>query len=143
MCALGLTLNFSGLRDVLNGVGILGVITESTAFLAQPVSAIMIFSVGYNFSLDSRSRGTIFKISTIHFCLFAMFGLIIQAGLFLLPNVEPITRWSILIYTTLPASFLAPGMGRSDEDRTMASGVCSILTLACLIVFCIVAIMVA
>lgn len=143
MCALGLTLNFSGLRDALQSIGILGIITESTGFLAQPVSAIMIFSVGYNFSLDSGNRSTIFKISAIHFAMFALFGLLIQAGLFLLPNVEPITRWSILMYTTLPASYLAPGMGRSDEDRTVASGVCSILTVACLLVFCGIAIAVA
>ena len=143
MCALGLTLNLSGLRDALQNIGVLGIITESTGFLAQPVSAIMIFSVGYNFSLDSGSRGTIIKISTIHFCLFALSGLLIQAGLFLLPSIEPITRWSILLYTTLPASYLAPGMGRTDEDRTMASGVCSILTIVSLLIFCVIAIAVA
>ena len=143
MCALGLTLNFTGLRDAMENVGILSVITESTGFLAQPVSAIMIFSVGYNFSLDATSRGTIFKISAIHFAMFALFGLLIQAGLFLLPNVEPITRWSVLLYTTLPASYLAPGMGRTDEDCTIASGVCSILTVVSLLIFCGIAIAIA
>lgn len=143
MCALGLTMNFSGLRDALQDIGVLGIVTESTGFLAQPVSALMIFSVGYNFSLDSGNRGKIFKISTIHFCLFALFGLLIQAGLFLLPDVEPITRWSVLMYTTLPASYLAPNLGRTEEDRTMASGVCSILTIVSLIVFCVIAIAVA
>ena len=140
MCALGLFMNFSGLRDALQDIGVLGIITESTGFLAQPVSALMIFSVGYNFSLDSGNRSKIFKISTIHFCLFALFGLLIQAGLFLLPDIEPITRWSVLMYTTLPASYLAPNLGRTSEDRTMASGVCSILTIVSLAVFCIIAI---
>ena len=143
MCALGLALNFSGARNVLADVGVLGIITETTGFLAQPVSAMMIFSVGYNFSLDSGNRSTIFKISTIHFIMFALFGLIIQAGLFFLPGIEPITRWSILLYTTLPASFLAPGMGRTDADRTIASGVCSILTIVSLLIFCVIAIAVA
>lgn len=143
MCALGLTLNFTGLRDSMDNVGILSIITESTGFLAQPVSAIMIFSVGYTFSLDATSRSTIFKISAIHFTMFALFGLLIQAGLFLLTNVEPITRWSVLLYTTLPASYLAPGMGRTDEDCTIASGVCSILTVVSLLIFCCIAIAIA
>lgn len=143
MCALGLTMNFSGLRDALQNIGILDIITESTGFLAQPVSAIMIFSVGYNFSLDSGKRGKIFKISAIHFTMFALFGLLIQAGLFLLPGIEPITRWSVLMYTTLPASYLAPNLGRTEDDRTMASGVCSILTVISLIVFCGIAIAVS
>lgn len=143
MCALGLTMNFSGLRDAMDSFGILGIITETTGFLAQPVSALMIFSVGYNFSLDSGNRGKILKISAIHFCLFAISGLIIQAGLFLLPGIEPITRWSVLMYTTLPASYLAPNLGRTDEDRTVASGVCSILTVVSLLIFCCIAIAVA
>lgn len=143
MCLTGLTLNLTGLGRWLDSVGIGGIITESTGFLAQPVSAMMIFSVGYNFSLDRSSRGAIFRISGIHFAMFAVFGLLIQAGLFLLPNVEPITRWAVLLYTALPASYLAPGLGRNEEDHTIASGVCSVLTVVSLIVFCIIAVLAA
>ena len=60
-----------------------------------------------------------------------------------LPGIEPITRWSVLMYTTLPASYLAPNLGRTDEDRTVASGVCSILTVVSLLIFCGIAIAVA
>lgn len=140
---LGLGLNFSGAADWLNAVGIGGIITETTTFLASPVSAVMLFSVGYDFSMDRESRGTIFKLSAIHFCLFAAFCLIIQAALLLVPNVEPETRWAILLYCSLPGSYLAPGMGRREEDSKVASGVCSLLTVSCLIVFCFIAAMVA
>ena len=53
------------------------------------------------------------------------------------------TRWAILLYTTLPASYLAPSLGRKQEDYTMASGVCSVLTIPALIVFCIIAVIVS
>lgn len=139
MSALGLTLNLSGIGAWLDTVGIGGVITESTGFLAQPVSAMMIFSVGYNFSLAKESRAAIFKISAIHFVWFAVSGLIIQAALFLIPDVDPLTRWVILMYSTLPASYLAPTLGRSEEDFTVASGVCSVLTVVSLMVFCVMA----
>ncbi len=143
MCALGLTLNLSGARDWLDGIGVLGVITESTSFLTGPVSALMIFSVGYNFSLEKGSRTAIFRISAIHFVMYALFCGIIQLALFLVPNVDSLTRWVILLYCFLPASYLAPGLGRSEEDYTVASGVCSVLTVTCLIVFCIMAVLVA
>ena len=122
-----------------DGVGIGGVITACTGFLAQPVSAAIIFSVGYNFSLDKGSRGAVFRLSAFHFGVFAVFCLLIQGALFLVPGVDALTRWTILLYCALPASYLAPGLGRSGEDYTVASGVCSVLTALCLVIFCCIA----
>lgn len=139
MSALGLTLNISGIGTWLDSVGIGSVITECTGFLGQPISALMIFAVGYNFSLEKGSRTVIFKISLGHFLYFALWGLVIQGILCLIPNVDSLTRWAALMYCTLPASYLAPTLGRSQEDFTMASGVCSLLTIPALAVFCIMA----
>ncbi len=143
MSVLGLGLNISGIGRFLDGIGIGGIITDTTAFLSQPVSAMMIFSVGYNFSLSSGNRREIFRICRIHFITMAIIGLIVQLGLFLIPNVEPETRWSILMYSTLPASYLAPSLGRNEEEFTMASGVCSVLTVVSLLIFCCIAAIVA
>ena len=143
MSALGLTLNISGIGTWLDSLGIRAVITESTGFLGQPISALMIFAVGCNFSLEKGSRSAIFRISAGHFLYFALWGLVIQGILFLIPNVDAMTRWAILLYTTLPASYLAPTLGRTQEDYTMASGVCSLLTIPALAVFCIMAVFVS
>lgn len=143
MSLLGLALNLSGAGEWLDAVGIGAVVTETTSFLAQPVSAAMLFSVGYNFSLSRENRGPIFQISAIHFTMQLIFCGIIQAALLLVPNVDAATRWAILMYCTLPASYLSPGLGRSEEDYTVASGVCSILTVVCLVVFCGIAVAVA
>ena len=143
MSMLGLALNLSGIGRWLDAVGIGGVITESTSFLGQPISAMMIFSVGYNFSLTKGNRDVIVKISLIHFLLFAVGGILIQLALCLIPNVDMLTRWALLLYCTLPASYLAPSLGRSQEDFTVASGVCSILTVVSIAVFCCIAAIVA
>ena len=143
MSMLGLTLNLSGIGKWLDAVGIGGVITESTSFLGQPISAMMIFSVGYNFALTKGNRDVIVKISVIHFLLFAVGGILIQLALCLIPNVDMLTRWALLLYCTLPASYLAPSLGRSQEDFTVASGVCSILTVVSIVVFCCIAAIVA
>ena len=140
MSALGLALNLTGIGKWMDAVGIGSIVTESTGFLAQPVSAMMIFSVGYSFSLAKGSRSAIFRIAIVHFVLFAVIGGILQLLLFLLPNVDTLTRWSILMYSTLPASYLAPTLGRTEEDYTMASGVCSLLTIVTMVIFCVIAV---
>lgn len=139
MSLLGLFLNLSGIGDWLDGIGIGSIITASTSFLSQPISALMIFSVGYNFSLAKQCRKAVLEIAGIHFALFALFAVLIQGALFLLPNVDSLTRWAALLYCALPASYLAPGLGKNSNDYTMASGVCSILTASCLLVFCCIA----
>lgn len=143
MSLLGLALNISGAGKWMESLGILGIITETTGFLSQPISALMLFSVGFNFSLAKGSRKTIFQVSALHFTLFALFGLIIQGVLFLIPNVDSLTRWAVLLYCLLPGSYLAPSLGRSEEDFVMASGVCSILTVVSLAIFCVMASVVA
>ena len=143
MSALGLFLNFTGIGSWLDSIGIGGILTASTSFLTQPVSALMIFSVGYNFSLNRENSKEIFRISLIHFAYFAVACLLIQGLLFLIPDVDALTRWAILLYCTLPASYLAPTLGKTEKDFTMASGVCSVLTVVSLLVFCVMTAMVA
>lgn len=136
MSALGLALNLSGIRGWMENAGILEVVTKSTGFLTEPVSALMLFSVGYNFSLGKSSRGVIFQISAIHFALLAAMGVAAQLLLCLLPQADAITRWVLALYCILPGSYLTPGLGRREEDYTMASGVCSVLTVVTLLCFC-------
>ena len=143
MSLAGLVLNLTGVRDWMYGLGVGQVLTAVTGFIAQPVSAAMMFSVGYSFCIDRNNRKTIFQISAIHLTMFLVAVAVIQAGLFLVPNVEPETRWAALLYCMLPGSYLAPGLGRKEEERTIASGVCSVLTVVCLVVFCIMAVLTA
>lgn len=136
---LGLVLNLSGIGAWLDGVGIGQAITGSTGFLAQPVSAAMLFSVGYNFSLGDGDRKAILRLCGLHFVMMALIGLVIQGLLFLVPDVDAMTRWTILLYSALPPSYMAPTLGRSEADRTVASSVCSVLTISALAVFCVIA----
>ncbi|MBR2048609.1 MAG: AEC family transporter [Oscillospiraceae bacterium] len=143
MSALGLALNFSGAAAWMNEVGFGPVITEATGFLAQPVSALMLFSVGYNFSMDSRFRRDILEICGVFLGWFTVTGLIAQGILCLIPGVDSVTRWVLLLYALLPGSYLAPGLGRSEADAALASGVCSVLTVVTLLAFCVMSAIIA
>lgn len=137
MSFLGLALNISGIGSWMEDIGIRGILTETTNFLSQPVSALMIFSVGYNFSISAGNRKDILKISAIHFTYYAVVCLIAQAVLFLIPNVDSLTRWAIFLYCMLPGSYLTPSLGRNEEEYQFSSGVCSVLTLVCLAIVCV------
>ena len=123
----------------LDAIGVGGIIRETTGFLAQPVSAAMLFSIGFNFSLSAENRTEIFKIAGIGFAFSVIACLIMQGVLFLIPNVDAMTRWVVLLYCALPASFLAPSLSRSEKESVLSSGVCSLLTVITLITFCVIA----
>lgn len=139
MSGLGLFLNLSGIGSWMDSVGIGSILKGSTSFLSQPVSAMMIFSVGYNFSLDAESRGSVLRIAALRIGFFGLFGLAVQGILSVIPGIDPMTRWSLLLFSLLPASYLAPGLGRTQKDLTMSSGVCSVTTLFTLLAFCAMA----
>ena len=143
MSLLGLVLNLTGGMDALNVIGIGGVITTVTGFLAQPVSAVILFCVGYNFSLGEGNRKDIFAICAWHFGIFAVACAVIQGVLCFVPDVDAGTRWAILLFCSLPGSYLAASLGKTKEDSAMAASVCSILTVVCLLVYCVMAIVVA
>ena len=139
MSLLGLTLNLTGAAGALDSAGIGGILTNTAGFLAQPVSAAILFSVGYNFSLEKEGFRPILKICLIHTAFMAVFCAIMQGVLSLIPNTAPETRFAAALYCALPPSFLSSGLGRTAEDSKVASGVCSILTVVTLILFCIIA----
>lgn len=140
MSVLGFALGLSGAADWLNTIGIGPILTGTTSFLAQPVSAAILFTIGYNFSLKGEVRGRVLKIAGICLAFSAVACLIMQGILCLVPNVDAATRWVVLLYCALPASFLAPGLAKNKDESAVASGVCSLLTVVTLIVFCLIAV---
>ena len=143
MSILGLTLNLTGAMQGLHEIGIGGIITEVTGFIAQPVSAVILFCVGYNFSLGKENRRHVFEICALHFVIFAVFCVIMQVILYFLPSVDTETRWAILLYCALPGSYLTAGLGKTKEENAVAASVCSLLTVVCLLIFCVMAMIVA
>lgn len=140
LSVLGITLNLTGIWRIVDAAGVGGIVIETISFLAQPVSAVMLFCVGYNFALNKGNRALVFKFTALHVAGFALAGLLVQGALFLVPNVDALTRWAAALYFLLPASYLCPGFGKTKEDYTIASGMCSLTTVICLTAFCVMAV---
>ena len=143
MSALGLALNLSGAAAALERVQILPILSGTTSFLAQSVSSVMLFSVGYSFCLSRGNRGLVLKLSAAHAAVFLLIGAVMELALLALPMADSATAWAVALYALLPASYIAPTLGRSPEESAAASGVCSILTAVCLAAFCVMAVILA
>ena len=140
MSVLGFALGLSGAADWLDSIGVGPIITGTTSFLAQPISAAILFTIGYDFSLRGENKGQVLKISGICLAFSAAACLVMQLVLRFVPGVDNMTRWVVLLYCALPASFLAPGLAKTHEEGVIASSVCSLLTVVTLIVFCLIAV---
>ena len=142
LCSLlGLVLNLVGIRAFLDNIDVLALISECAGFIGSPVSALMLFCVGYNFSFTRADRGAIFKVCGAHMALHLFFAGAAQLLLCLLPSVDPATRWVMLLYFTLPGSYLTPALGKTENEQKIISSACSLLTLFCLLVFSFIALM--
>jgi len=138
MSILGLLLGLSGAAAWLDKIGVGQIIKETTSLLSQPVSATMLFCIGYNFTLGQGNRKEIFKIVGIKVAFSAIACLVMQGVLCLLPEVDALTRWVVLLYCVLPGSYLTPTLGKNVKENTMASGVCSMMTILTLIGVCVI-----
>jgi len=85
----------------------------------------------------------VFTLTAIHVAFFAVVGLIVQGVLLLIPGIDSLTRWAAALYFVMPASYLTPSLGRNQKDYTVASGVSSLTTALALLVFCIIAAVIA
>lgn len=138
--AAGLLFNLTGLGRLLEPSGILSVITAVTDAVSAPVSTLLLVCVGYDFHITADSKKEILRGVSCHVILRAVFCGLIQAGLLLMPNVSPYTRWAILLFSFLPPSFLAINLGKTQQDNSYAASVCSVCTFITLAVYCIIAV---
>ena len=140
---IGIALNLSGGGAWLDSIGVAPVLTATADFISAPVSAVILFSIGYNFSLSREGLGPILRICGLHLAVCAALFLIVEGGLFLVPGVAAETRWAVLLFCLLPSGYIAPGLGRNQEEYTLASGVCSLTTIVTMVGFLIMTVILA
>ncbi len=141
--AIGIALNLSGGGAWLETAGIAPVLTATADFIAGPVSAIILFSIGFNFSLSRQGLRGILRVCGLHLAVCAILFVIAEGGLFLIPGAAAETRWAVLLFCLLPCGYIAPGLGRSQEEYTLASGACSLTTVVTMAGFLIMTVILA
>ena len=138
---LGLAVNLSGGMRLLEHIGFDTVLTKATSFMAAPVSAVIVFVIGYTFDLSGEDLRAELRASASRLLLFTLFCLMLQGALFFMPDVAPETRWAVLLYYMLPAPYTMPALGKTDSEQSFGSGVCSIGTVITLTVFCVMTVL--
>lgn len=137
----GLVLNLTGIRTLLDSTGVGGLVTETMSFLCSPVGAVILFCIGYTFSLEEIRRGGVLKTCLVFWGMFAAMCVVLELALFLVPGTTMETRWAVVLFTMLPPTFMMPTLGRTREETAYGSGVCSLCTVGTLVVFCVIAVL--
>jgi len=138
---LGVIMNLSGGMRLLESIGLDTVLTKATSFMAAPVSAVIVFVIGYTVDFSGEDLRAELRVCAVRFFLFALFCLLLQGALLLVPDVVPETRWAVLLYYMLPAPYPMPALGKNDSEQSFGSGVCSIGTVITLAVFCVMTVL--
>lgn len=135
---LALTLNLTGIYDMLLNSAIGPMITATLNQATSPIVAMILFILGYDLTIDKSILGPVLRLALVKTVVFA--GII--AGFFVLfPTymADPMYRIAPVIYFMCPTGFasipiFAP-LYRSEEDSRFTSAFLSMYMIVTLIVY--------
>ena len=132
---LGLFCSITGLGRLLTGSAPGKALLSAVDFIGTPVSALIILSVGYDFSLAGIEPREAGKTAAARACIFAVLGILtgILAGR-LFPE-DPLYRSAVLIFSILPPTFAYGMYAKEGEESAYLSGFLALYTLLTVIAF--------
>ncbi len=134
----GLTLNFAGAVDLLDRINFLDAYKSTMQMATGGISAMILFTVGFDFTLDAKIVKPVFRLMASRF----VFSSLIIAGLFLLfPNKMAIQAQAVaaVLYFMTPTSFTIPSqlmpLYKSEEGAQYTSTFLSFYMVITLITY--------
>ncbi len=138
---LGLVLNFLGLYDWMQNVQISTIYDEVISMVTGPVSAMILFIIGYRLRYSPRYFKNLLGLMGLRM----VFMVMIVGGLFLFFGnrmADPIFLAGVLIYFACPPAFAMPQMiaplFHSQDDEAFCSDFISMNILITLVVYVLV-----
>ncbi len=132
---IGLGCNFLGLYRLLSETVFLEVYTASMDMVTSPIVAVILFCIGYDFSLEKEAIGPLLKLMILKF----VGAVIIQVGLLTLFTVTKEMKIAILLYFMCPTGFGTPivisPLYHSEKDSSFVSSFISMYMIITLIVY--------
>lgn len=142
---LGLVCNFAGVGSLLQRLGWMDLYTACADMLTTPVSALILFHIGYTLRLHPSLLVQVSRLLLVR--LLIMAGIV--GGLALLfPGrmADPVFLTGVLIYFACPPAFAMPGMiaplVKTREDAEFCSDFISLNLLLTLLVYLLVSILI-
>lgn len=132
---LGAVLGICGFAPVLQSSSWMGTYTTLVNGITGSLGFLIIFTVGYGFELKHELLKDILVTVIIRTFLFALGCLLLSLVVFrFIPYSKEMLKMFIIAFS-LPTSFGIVSFGRFEGNKEYVSGVISVSTLICLVVF--------
>ena len=137
----GILLGATGLYAKFADWGVQKIFDSTIDFIGTPTSAVILFTVGYDLSLDELKRPACVKTLLLRLMSQAIvLAAAIPLCLFVL-HTSQMTINALIFLCLLPCSFMLPVFADEPEERSYISGVISVQTLFTILAFVVMAVM--
>lgn len=142
----GLVMNFTGLYGAMLASPFGEAYTTTVGLATQAITPMILFCLGYDFSIDKSTLAPLIKLSLIKT---AFYGLVIAGFFLLFPNLmaDKLFMMAVLIYFTSPTGaglvpIISP-LFKRDGDASFASAFIPLYLVVTLVVYTFVVVFVA
>ena len=135
---IGMVFGVTGLYTALEPSGVTGVIAAVTDFVAAPTSCLILITIGFDLRLKDTPWGRALGYTAERF---AVMGVIYALALLIDRHLlgGSINSGALLLMLILPAPYVLPVFSDAEEERTAIASTLSVMTLASLLLFCVLA----
>ena len=138
----GILLGATGLYAKFADWGVQSVFDSTVNFIGAPTSAIILFAIGYDLSLEELKRPACLKTLLLRLMTQAIvLAFALPFCIFVL-HASQMTINSLIFLCLLPCTFMLPVFSDEPEERSYISGVISVQTLFTIIAFAVMAVFV-
>ncbi len=134
---LGVLAGVSGVSSVLAVGPAGGIYTSLVGFLTAPVSALVLFCVGYELTMDvsilkPAVKAVGFRIVLSACMLFLVYQIIFSRG-----SPDPVYIMALVLFFALPPSMIIPMYTKKDSDNQFTSTALSLYLIVTITVFAV------
>ena len=135
---VGMIFGITGLYKLLQPSGVAGNIDSVAAFVAAPTSCLILITIGYDIQLKKTPWGRVAAYTGLRL---AVMGLILAAMVFVNRHILGgiMDENALLLMLILPAPYVLPIFADVEAERTDIASTLSVMTLASLLLFSVMA----
>jgi predicted permease len=142
---LGLVLNVSGLAKLFMATSVYPAYEALANTATSPIAPLILFTLGYSFSIGRDNLGAILKTLAIRLVLMVL-GVVLAFVLFPWILQDEALKIAVMLFLMCPPAFAAPiileKVYRREADSSFCSTYISVHMLATVIIFALMAVLV-
>jgi malate permease and related proteins len=140
---LGILVGATGMGQWLHTTAAGGIIEKALEFFALPTAAVILLVIGYELEFGKVDLRKILGTVLVRAVIMGIFCVAVLLGLKALVRVDEHLKWAIILMFTLPPPFVVTIFVDDERENASVSATLSAYTVISLIMFAVIACIVA